>query len=174
MIGKAPTTEAIINLLSGISELYQKSLQNAFNPLRRKYYKEISDKIESARRERKRVKDALWLLKKAEAITYNKQDSKYNLTIKGWLKFLHYYNKSKPKQEKTNSSEKYLIIFDIPEKHRRFRNLFRQCLYNLNCELVQKSVFQTKDPWVFNFAKKIVSNCDLDGHVKFVEAKKIY
>ena len=69
---------------------------------------------------------------------------------------------------------KYIIVFDIPEDYRRFRDLFRQCLINRNCRLLQKSVFVCPNKDVFIWSQKVVANCHLGGQVKFIEANKVY
>ncbi len=126
-------------------------------------------------KERKKFKQALRRLELAEEITFNKKENEYRLTTNGWLKFVKYYNKYNKKGDtKTGEKGDYIIMFDIPEKHRRFRDLFRSCLVNLGCQYIQKSNFYTNNRSVFVFAQKMVANCELSEYVKFVEAKEIF
>ena len=181
MIGEPGITEKIFIYLGRdtVSPIFNfgRGWDAAFNPSKRDYYRERDARFAEQRNKRRRVRDALKRLEKAEAISYNKKDNTYTLTPSGWLKFMHYYNKHTKelkKSKKKDQSGCFIIIFDIPERHRRFRDLFRQSLYNLGCDLVQKSVFKTDDRDVFVYAQRIVANCGLDGHVMFVDARKLY
>jgi hypothetical protein len=176
MIGKAPVTENVIYLLSDLADII-----DFWAPKTRREWRERdlilayrnNKRVKASKaREGKRVKRALANLERAEAITFDKKEGKYKLTPKGWLKFLQYYTKGQKKKKREKVGE-YLIVFDIPEKHRRFRDLFRKCLFNLGFNPVQKSVFQTNKEDKFIFAQKIVANCGLERHVKFVEARRI-
>jgi hypothetical protein len=40
--------------------------------------------------------------------------------------------------------------------------------------MLQKSVFNCPNKDVFLWAKKVVCNCELDGHVLFIESAKVY
>lgn len=176
MIGQPNITEKVILFLSDVTDAmdYPKSFSQLLSWDKHQYYKNRDRLKAKEKRERARILKAIKRLEKAEVITFNKKQEKYKLTPSGWLKFLHYYNKNRSKKPSREGIEKYFIIFDIPEEHRYFRDLFRQCLVNLGCRFEQKSVFQTADLEVFKFAQQIVANCDLDDHVKFIEAKRVY
>jgi len=174
MIGKPTLTDKIINFIADLDDAmdYPKSFGQLLSWDRHEYYKQKNRIKAAQRRERKRIKDALWRLEKAEAITFNKKLGEYKLTPKGWLKFMHFYNqKTKKKEGKTEG--KYLMFFDIPEEYSRFRDLYRTCLKNLGCRMIQKSVWTTNDLKVLKFVQKIAVNCELEGHVRFTEIKKI-
>ena len=173
---KPGVTEKILTFLAEAGKVFDlpKSFGDLMNPTKREYYRGLERERLQRRRERRRVKKALWRLEKAAAITFDKKLDKYKLTPAGWLKFMHYYNKRSSKSPSTEGIEKYFIIFDVPKKYDRFRDLFRQCLQNMGCRFEQKSVYQTADPRIFRTAQKIVANCELGSYVKFIEAKRIY
>jgi len=176
MLGQPNLTEKILTFLANLDNAldYPKSFGQLLNWDKHQYYKNRKRLKTQVQRERKRIQEAARRLEKTASLTYDKKMNQYRLTPTGWLKFMQYYKKRNTKNAKQRGVEKYFIIWDIPEEHRRFRNLFRECLANLGCHMEQKSVFQTNDPTVFKFAQKIVSNCDLDGYVKFIEAKNIF
>ncbi len=59
----------------------------------------------------------------------------------------------------------YLVSFDIPEKNRRMRNLFRRYLVSLGCGRMQKSL------WIspYNLSRRIQSMINEMGLEKYVE-----
>ncbi len=174
---KPPLPGSIVLILGGLEKLadfsYSVLSKEALYPARR----DCRMKRERWEREvsrRKKIKQALRRLEKAEHVTFDKKRGTYHLTPSGWLKFIKYYNTYNKKNKKRTAKGDYIIMFDIPEEHKRFRDLFRACLVNLGCEYIQKSNFYTQDKDVFVFAQKIVANCELSEYVKFVEANKIY
>ncbi|MEW6610828.1 MAG: hypothetical protein AB1352_04380 [Patescibacteria group bacterium] len=100
---------------------------------------------------------------------------KYRLTPKGWLKFaLNYAQQFKSLPISKIKQDGYILIFDIPEKYRHFRDTLRNVLYSLGFSQLQKSVFFTQDKKAFEFAGRIVVNCELEDRVKFVIAEKVF
>ncbi len=68
------------------------------------------------------------------------------------------------KENKQKNYKTCVIIFDIPEKVKRMRELFRKCLYELGFKKIQKSVFlgpQEALPYV----KLITKSCGIQKHV---------
>ena len=65
-----------------------------------------------------------------------------------------------------------IVIFDIPEKHRRIRNVFRNQLRLWQFDQWQKSVWVGKKD-VTSEIKKFVKNLNISDWVKIFEAKKI-
>lgn len=171
-------TEQILNFLSELDEIID--LPKSFNQLlywdKHQYYKARARITTEERLNRKRIKECLYRLKKAEILSFQDNMNRYQLTAQGWLKYLYYKTKHKSKYRATEKegSTTYVIIFDIPEEHRRFRESLRLCLHNLDFKLFQKSVFLTKNEKNFMWVQKIVANCRLDDYVKFIEARKIY
>ncbi len=109
-----------------------------------------------------------YLMKKRE----NNQ-LKIKLTDKGILKTQRLFWKTNQKKKPKNKNKEFcLVVFDIPEKKRRIRNLFRKCLYEIGFERLQKSVFICyKD--VFQEIKSLINNCELDDYVKIIKGRKI-
>jgi DNA-binding transcriptional regulator PaaX len=176
MLDKPSLSEKIIMFLAEMGDAtdYPKSFNQLLNWDKEKYYREKERLKAQERRYRKRIQRALKNLEAAEMLNYNQSAKKYELTPAGWIRYLYYFSKKQTTKKKQNKDDKYIIVFDIPEVQRRFRDLFRQCLVNRHARFVQKSVFICPDKEVFDWAKKITANCHLDGHVKFIEAKKIY
>ena len=172
---------SVVLLLGGMDKLANFSfgiLSGEALSLARKDHRIKRELKELEIKERKKLKQVLRRLEQAEEITFNKKENKYHLTPTGWLKFVKYYNKYNKNNDdnKGKGSKKgdYIIMFDVPEEHRRFRDLLRQCLVNLGCTYIQKSNFYTDNYDVFVFAQKMVANCELTEYVKFVEAKEIF
>lgn len=182
MLTRPTLTEKIIRSLSALEEvLYMPRGEIAILRWIEQYpaRSERRDR-DHKKRQKRRVRRALKRLEKAKILSYSRDTQSYHLTRRGWFKYLYYYSRNKPsrpkrdKNKSPNKSKKHhLIIFDIPEAHRRFRDCLRQSLKNQGCRMLQKSVFACPNPEVFSWAKKVVCNCDLDGHVLFVEAEKV-
>ena len=166
--------ESIVFILAGVNKIAEYSIRvnELVDPLKRDKRLEYEQK-EHERNERKKLLQAYRRLEKAEEITFNTSKGEYQLTPAGWLKFVYYYNKHNL-GNKNGVKGDYVIMFDIPEKHRRFRDVFRECLKNLGCEYIQKSVFYSNNKDVFVFAQKVVVNCELSEYVRFVCAKEIF
>jgi len=92
-------------------------------------------------------------------------------TPKGLIRLqrLNWKNKKKIKLKKRESC---LVIFDIPEKMSRVRDLFRRCLYELGFIMFQKSVFISKHD-VFNEVKELIQNCGLEEYVKVLITRDV-
>ena len=180
MLGKPTITDKLLSFLADLDDAinYPKSFGQLINWDKHQYYKHINRLKAQQKRERKRIKNALWNLEKVEVVTYNQQSGGYKLTFKGWLKYMYLYNKRNKdnRKDKLKKSLKgqYLVVFDIPKDYDRFRDLFRECLKNMSFHMVQKSVWQTSDKNDFIYTQKIVSNCELDGHVKFIKVDRMF
>lgn len=67
----------------------------------------------------------------------------------------------------------YMVIFDIPEKQRRFRDVFRNRLTELGFGQLQKSIFISP----FNWKDELKQYFDFEGvkdRILFIELKKIH
>jgi len=179
MITKPTLTEKIIRGVSFAEEAFYlpKSDSQAYHWFGRYVDRKRRRKKAHERRVRKRVCEALKRLEKTKILSYSQDSESYRLTPKGWMKYMYYYSRRKPQSKKGRSKRvgrKYLVIFDIPETHRRFRDLLRQSLQIQGCRMIQKSVFACPNENIFQWAKKVICNCELDGHVLFIEAERVY
>lgn len=179
MLTQPTLTEKIIKCISAIPEFVYipATVPKMIRWIEGAPYRQHKRQTNMERRMRKRIKEALSRLEKTEILSYSQTAKSYRLTPKGWLKYLYYYSQHKVSHKvrpTKNNTRKYLVLFDIPEKHRRFRDLLRQSLINQDCKMVQRSVFVCSNKVVFEWAKKVVCNCELEGHVLFIEASKIY
>lgn len=122
---------------------------------------------------RRKVRQCLLYLQKAEFIT--ETNGEYRLTVKGWLKYLSTYSRAMKKiKKKSKESKQWLIvIFDIPEELRSFRDSLRRSLYALGFEQFQKSVFVTHDPGRFEIVSKILAQTELYDRVKLIVGERI-
>lgn len=179
MLTKIGLTEKIIRGLASLEEAYfifrqERQLSTWLNKF---YYRQYKREKAAYKRGRKRILEALNRLEKAKTLSYSHKTQSYQLSTKGWLKYLYYYsrhNLGKNTKDVKVTKKKFLVIFDIPETHRRFRDILRKCLQNQDCQMIQKSVFICYNEKVFLWVKKVVANCELDGHVLFIEADKMY
>lgn len=116
------------------------------------------------------VYNALNILRKKSLIT--KSEGKVTLTQKG-IKYLQkrknvHFNSS---VNQKNLPKNLLVIFDIPESHRAYRNWFRSQLKFLNFEMVQQSVWLGPGPLpkeIKNYLKEI----NLNIYIKYFIVKK--
>ncbi len=177
-------TDQIIAFLSGLEDIFDlpRSMRQVVYSLEHEHWKLAKRRKATQDRERKRIREALWRLERADVITIlhkAKGMKKYHLTPKGWLKFAVQYAPQLRIEEKKAakrgdvSKGSYVIIFDIPEKYRRFRDTFRQVLLNLGCTRLQKSIFITMSPHVTQFVARVVANCDLEDRIKILLVKSI-
>ena len=172
-------TEVVLAKLAELEPFFSMSSGAAmeifgFNPLRKIKRMEREARAQ-ARRERQRVAKAFHNLVQADCVTAVKgKEGKYALTPKGWLKYARYYSSHLHKQSKTPQKGKgFIVIFDIPEKQRHFRDTFRRVLYALGFSQLQLSVFLTHDEKAFEFAARVIANCELDDCARLVIAEKI-
>jgi len=144
-----------------------------FNP-QRAAWRAARFRRESEQRERKRIAKAFENLCQADYLTAVKgKKGTYRITPKGWLKFAISYARHFKASATSGKQGGFLIVFDIPERHRQFRDVFRRVLYSLGFSQFQRSVFYTSDRKVFEFAARIIVNCELEDCAKLVFADKI-
>ncbi len=122
-------------------------------------------------KEKRRISQMITKLKKSDLIIEDKK-KRLMLTKKGWLKLISYPLEMK-RSKKKKSNEIYIVIFDVPERLKRARNLFRKSLYGLGFDYLQNSVFQTNREQSFKLIRHLVHKCDLSQFVKFIIAKKV-
>jgi len=162
---REPLTERVLARLTELEPLFSMTSGAAyelfgFNDLRKmrrwnRYQKE------KAKREQNHIKKAFQNLVQADLVTLAKgRTGHYRLTPKGWIKYARSYARHFKKAEKSPRQKGgFVLIFDIPEQHRHFRDTLRTVLYSLGFTQLQKSVFFTHDQKAFAFAGRIVANC---------------
>lgn len=98
-------------------------------------------------KKRKLLSDLTYQLQRAgvvEEVSRSKQGKRINkefkLTEKGMMRAVKLCME-KDKLKKL-ANERRLIIFDIPEKRRFYRDYFRQLMKDLGCQMIQLSVWQ--------------------------------
>ncbi|MEW6610642.1 MAG: hypothetical protein AB1352_03415 [Patescibacteria group bacterium] len=178
---KEPLTERILAKLTELEPMFSMSSGAAmelfgFNDLR-KMRRWSAYRRAKAKREQDRIKKAFQNLVKADLVTMVKgKTGQYRLTPKGWIKYALTYSKhfAALTRKPQNQQGGFILIFDIPEQYRHFRDTLRNVLYALGFTQLQKSVFCTYDKRAFEFAGRVVANCELEDRVKFVIAEKIF
>ncbi|OGL78911.1 hypothetical protein A3J43_00825 [Candidatus Uhrbacteria bacterium RIFCSPHIGHO2_12_FULL_54_23] len=177
---KEPFTEKVLAKLTELEPMFSMTSGAAmelfgFNDLR-KTKRWNHCQREKARRERTQVMKAFENLMRADLVTLIKgKRGSYRLTPKGWVKYALYYAQHIRKEKKMHKKGRgYIIIFDIPEKYRGFRDTLRRVLYALKYTQLQKSVFLTYDAEAFEFAGRVIANCELEDRVKCVIAEKVF
>lgn len=112
-----------------------------------------------------KVKRQGWLDKKVK-----NDEIYYSLTRQGRIKFLLFKART---QRKERGKQATIIIFDIPEEKRTFRNFLRRLLTQMKFTMIQRSVFIT--PYILPkefFA--LLREMDLMQYVKVIEGEIRY
>ncbi|MFH1457494.1 MAG: CRISPR-associated endonuclease Cas2 [Patescibacteria group bacterium] len=121
-------------------------------------------------KKKKQIQKSIHYLKRTKLI--QESGGKIKLSSKGRIRLI--INTSLAyKNKKKKSDFSYLIIFDIPEKHRRIRDLLRRVLYNFGAEMIQKSVFLIKDKESFLYIRDLVDESKIKSFVKLIECNKL-
>ena len=144
----------------------------AYRKRKRELKKDYAKKKKIKSKEYKKYDSAIRSLLRSEYVTQVSNKKELKLTEKGWVHLAATANGFA--ENKGRSNTLYIIIFDVPEKHRRIRDIFRRCLYNIGFELLQKSIFITKSKRSFDFVQTIVSKSEIRDYIKYIEAKKVY
>ncbi len=128
--------------------------------------------IQKSKLQQRRIKKAFYYLRRAQYINLDNQQ-RIKLTNKGLYKAILF----KAKQLKTNKSNSnsafYIIIFDIPERYKHLRNLFRRILYHLGGELLQRSVFVLRNKSAYFFLKDLIKQSEIKNYVKIITATRL-
>lgn len=177
---REPYTEKLLARLTTLEPMFTMTTGAArelfgFNDLR-KHRRMRAHLRAKMKRDQMRTKRAFRNLIKADFVTSVKgRKDSYTVTPKGWIVYaLRYAKHMKIKKMEGSDQKGYLIIFDIPEKYRNFRDIFRRVLYSLGFHQLQRSVFVVHDRKAFEFACRIVANCELQDRVKFIIAEKVF
>lgn len=101
-----------------------------------------------------------------------RKDLKYIPTAKG-KELLKKVLRMKKQQAKPWDKKYRVVIFDIPEEKRDFRNRLRHTLYMLDYKKLQQSVFIGKKPLPEDVVKEIKKN-KLGNYVNYLLVDKVY
>jgi len=162
----------IKDLILELVEKYDRfvSLRSLKRTLYYEYYRarEIEyENWEKARKERMKIERMFYYLQKAGYVEINRSQDKISLTEKGL--FSRLLGKSKKINKQKNKKYYYLVIFDIPEKLRHVRDLFRKVLYNFGSDRLQKSVFVIETEEGFDLVKKLIKQSKIEEYVKLIK-----
>ena len=129
-------------------------------------------KIEQQRKEKQKYYNTINRLVKYKYLIKEKKNDKINLkfTNKGLIKLQKILWKTNESKKKLPANELCLVFFDVPEKQRHIRDLFRKCLYELGFSKTQRSVFITRNN-VIKEIKTLIKNCELEKYVQVMLAK---
>ncbi len=116
------------------------------------------------------IRQSVWKLQKQGFV--KKEGKMYRLTEKG-KDLANYILQRKKIVDKEWDGKYRVVIFDIPEKDRLFRNWLRQELYLLNYKKLQKSVFVSKLPLAKDIIKEI-KRSKMRNYVNYLLVEKVY
>ncbi len=123
--------------------------------------------------QQRRIKKAFYYLRRAQYITLDKNQTA-KLTHKGLYRAVLIKSKQITKnKKKINDNQLYVVVFDMPERYRRLRDLFRAVLYNLGGEAVQRSVFIVKGKPVYLFLKDLLKQSEIKDYVKIITVSRL-
>ena len=140
-------------------------LMGGENPVFRKYQKEMG---------KRNFSKFVYYIKKCNYIKVEGLKSKKTIifTKDGISKVLKASFKSENKK-KRKDGKWIMIIFDVPEKYPKTRNLLRSLLHNLEYKLLQQSVWVT--PYdVLEKTEQLLQLHSLDDYVKIFLIEKQY
>ena len=149
-----------------LSSSYRKSkmLLGGENPIFKKYQKD---------RGRREFGKLIYYLKRKDYIKVQNLEGKHAILItkKGVSKALKASFKLKG-AEKRKDGKWIMLIFDIPQKHRKARDLLRSILDNLGYKLFQQSVWIS--PYdISEKTEKLLQLYSLDRYVKIFLVEKL-
>lgn len=108
--------------------------------------------VESERKRKKRKKE--WLMRRIEylrrqhyiELVKEKEERLYRLTAKGKYEILRlqFVFQMRAAQEKPWDRNFYLVVFDIPESMKKYRDFFRVLLKNNGFRMLQRSVWMAR------------------------------
>ncbi|KKR21957.1 MAG: hypothetical protein UT50_C0002G0048 [Candidatus Moranbacteria bacterium GW2011_GWA2_39_41] len=101
-----------------------------------------------------------------------KENGKYSLTLVGDNIAKHILKRKKLFAKKWDKKYR-VVVFDIPEKKKQFRNWLRNELYILKYRKLQESVFVGKFPLPEDFIKEI-NHKKLSKNIDYLLVDKIY
>ena len=123
---------------------------------------------------REKVYKQLWYLERGGYIKKKKSSknaSFFHLTPKGRLSFLKYFHLEKLKRVKWDGQWR-VIIFDIPEKLKKWREFLRPELKALGFVVLQESVYLTPHP-VTKDLDRFLNDWNLRKYVRYLTVTEI-
>lgn len=168
---KLPISDKFLLIIYDFFEEVEKALEAITPPRSVKqflYYWEIEKLKRKYEREKRRRNfyQFLYYLKKKGYIKIENLEGKKGilLTKKGKQEALKIKFKTmKKKRRKDGKLE--MLIFDIPEKYRKLRDIFRNHLKFLGYQMLQKSVWLTPFD-VFKETEKLIREYSLDKYIR--------
>lgn len=166
------TGEVLLESLTKFTNIGRYSMQ-PFGVERYLAFQTRRDAYAKRNRIRRKVQKSFAYLKRAQMIV--EAGEEYRLTLKGWTRFMLNYarNMQHEKRRGTKGKRWYIVIFDIPEEFRRFRDSLRMTLYSLGFSMLQQSVFVTHEVEHFEMISKIVSQTELMDRVKLIVGERV-
>ncbi len=126
-------------------------------------------------KKRGQLQSAIKRMEKQKLISWSEKDGELALTLmgKGKQKILKYnIDELGIKKPKKWDKKWRVIIFDIPEKERAARDIFRRKLKEMSFYQLQKSVFVSK--YECNYEISFLSNSlEIARYVTYIEALKV-
>lgn len=95
----------------------------------------------------------------------------YFLTAKSLRKILELRIRKKIENRRRTRNKYLVLIFDIPEDRRRYRDLFRRHLREMGFERIQQSVWITRYD-ILGELKELIGLYEVEEFVKFFVAEK--
>lgn len=135
------------------------------------FFKEQDRKIKKNEYKEMTIRHNLWRLRKQGFV--KKKGDMYSLTSKGKALAGYIRNVGKATDESEWDDKYRVVIFDIPEKDRKFRSWLRQELYLLKYKQLQKSVFVSKYPLTPDLVKEIKQK-KMGNYINYLLVEKIY
>jgi DNA-binding transcriptional regulator PaaX len=164
-------TEKLLYIIATVADhnrncfSWQLALAMRDDPRRFKYRRWLIRQLKN-KKQKKKLQDALYTLKRRKFLEKKvfKNREGYILTSKGQLKLLRLTLKN-VRKEKYSDGRYLMVFFDIPEKIRRARDLFRLSLQDLGFQQVQKSVWVTQYK-VEKELQELIKDCAVQEYVK--------
>ncbi len=138
--------------------LYSSAKDSPVAAPKKKHFKEMT------------IRHSLWRLQKQGFV--EKKGITYSLTEKGKA-LASYILKRRNSIGKKWDGKYRVVVFDVPEKEKNFRNWFRQELYLLNYKKLQKSVFVSKHPLTKDIVREIKRR-KMGNYVNYLLVDRIY
>jgi DNA-binding transcriptional regulator PaaX len=118
------------------------------------------------------IKKALKRLTRSQYLRYTKKEDRYFLTSKGIRRVTEIRIRKKIKKDKKTKCKYLVLIFDIPEKDKKSRDLFRRKLRELGFKMIQQSVWAIQKD-ILKEIKILINLYKVKDCVKIFIAEKV-
>lgn len=124
------------------------------------------------KKKKQKIYSTFYSLKKNNYLIKKGKGNKsfYILTPKALIKILKIKNKIR-KRKKWDGKYR-IVIFDIPEKFKKIRDLFRRSLYQLNFKELQESILISEDN-LFDEVERLANYLGIREYIKLILADEI-